>query len=374
MKREARILLTKATDSALLSIEHFDRPWDRGRIEAVLVFVDRAFELLLKATIVHKGGRIRAPRSRETIGFDTCVRRCVSDSQTKCLTEEEALTIQILNSLRDAAQHYVVDISEQQLYTYVQSGLTLFDKILRGVFAKKLTDFLPERVLPVSSNPPTDFGTLMDVEIEDIKRLVAPGARKRFQAKAKLRSLAIIEASLGGSRTQPSEAELEKLAKRVRRGEPWHRLFPSIRTLTLDTNGNGPGLFLRISKSEGQPVRLVPVGTPGAAIVAVKRVDELGYYSLNLTALASKLELSLPKTLAVVQELEIQEDAEYFKEFAIGAMHYKRYSPKALDRIKKSLPKSKKARLMLLSGSSAFLGVRPQSAIFSNQTKPAAWK
>jgi len=215
MRRETRILLEKSTDSVLIAIEHFNRPWDRGRHEAVLVMLDRSFELLLKAIIVHKGGRIREPRAKETIGFDACVRKCVSDAQIRCLSEEEALTIQIINSLRDAAQHYIVDMSEQQLYTYTQSGLTLFDKLLQDVFGKKLTDYLPDRVLPVSSNPPTDFGTLMEIEFEDIKRLVAPKSRKRFQARAKLRSFAIVEASLSGSRLQPGESDLGKLATRV---------------------------------------------------------------------------------------------------------------------------------------------------------------
>ena len=46
-----------------------------------------------------------------------------------------------------------------------------------------------------------------------------------------------------------------------------------------------------------------------------------------------------PKTLAVVKHLKIQNDPEYFKEFIIGSAQYKRYSPKALDRIKSELPR-----------------------------------
>lgn len=337
MKRETRILLTKATDSVLITIEYFNRPWDRGRPEAVLVLLDRAFELMLKAAIIHKGGRIREPRAKETIGFDACVRKCVSDAEVRCLTEEEALTVQIINSLRDAAQHYVVEVSEQQLYTYTQAGLTLFDKILRDVFGHKLSDHLPQRVLPVSSDPPRDFESLMDIEFEDIRNLVTPGSRKRFQARAKLRAFAIIEASLGGSRSQPGESELRKLAERVSKGENWHDIFPGIKRLRLSTEGNGLNVTLRITKSRGEPIHLVPEGTPGATIVAVKRVDELGYYSLNLTALANKIKETPPKTLAIVKHLKLQEDPEYFKEFRIGRVCFKRYSAKALDKIKKEL-------------------------------------
>lgn len=338
MKKETKDLLRKATDSTLLSIEHFNRPWDRGRNEAVLILLDRAFELLLKAIIGHKGGRIREPRKKETIGFDVCVRKCVSDAQVKCLTKEEAVTIQIINSLRDAAQHYIVELSEQQLYIYTQSGLSLFDKLLQDEFGFRLSNFLPERILPVSPNPPEDFTSLMDIEFADIKKLVAPGRHKKFQAKAKLRSFAIVDASLSGSRLQPSERELDKLIQRIAKGETWHRIFPSIKRLTLTTEGDKLNIGLKITKSKGEPVHLVPEGTPGATVVAVKRVDELGYYSLSLTALANKVGLSMPKVLTVVKHFKLQDDPEYFKEFRIGSARFKRYSPKALDKIKKELP------------------------------------
>ena len=123
----------KSTDSILMAIEHFNRPWDRGRQEIVLVLLDRSFELLLKSIIVHKGGQIRERGRNKTAGFDTCVRKCVSDAQVKCLSEEEALNIQIINSFRDAAQHYVVDISEQQLNAYEGDALVYSFKASTGI-------------------------------------------------------------------------------------------------------------------------------------------------------------------------------------------------------------------------------------------------
>ena len=58
-------MLKKATDSLILAIEHFNRPIDRGRVSAVLILLDHAFEMLLKAAILHRGGRIREARKRE---------------------------------------------------------------------------------------------------------------------------------------------------------------------------------------------------------------------------------------------------------------------------------------------------------------------
>ncbi len=53
MKKQARMLLDRAIDSLVLAVEHFNRPWDRGRREAVLILMDRSFELMLKAAILH---------------------------------------------------------------------------------------------------------------------------------------------------------------------------------------------------------------------------------------------------------------------------------------------------------------------------------
>ena len=122
MKREARLLLAKACDSLVLSIELFNRPHDRGRVSSTLIQLDHAFEMLMKAAILHRGGRIREKRAKETIGFDACVRRSLSDGKLKYLSEEQALVLQTINGLRDAAQHHLLDISEGQLYVHMQSG------------------------------------------------------------------------------------------------------------------------------------------------------------------------------------------------------------------------------------------------------------
>jgi hypothetical protein len=60
----------------------------------------------------------RSPDSNLTIGFDLCLRKCISEEPLRCLIEDEALTIQNLNSLCDIAQHYFTELSEDLLYIY----------------------------------------------------------------------------------------------------------------------------------------------------------------------------------------------------------------------------------------------------------------
>ena len=239
----------------MLSIEHFNRPWDRGRHEAVLILLDRAFELLLKSAILHKGGKIREPYEKETIGFEKCVRKCITDNQVKCMTEEEGLTIQIINSFRDAAQHDIVVLSEQELYMYTQAGVTLYKDLIKKVFGEELKNYLPERILPISTQPPTDLHAMVEADFKQIKALLKPKSRKQIDAKARLKSLAIIESSLGGVRNQPSELEINRLAKKVQSGNKWRDLFPGIASLNIETTGSGINVDIRITKREGEKVR-----------------------------------------------------------------------------------------------------------------------
>ena len=225
MKREAKLLLAKACDSLILSIELFNRPHDRGRAVGVLIFLDHGFEMLLKSSILHRNGKIRDGDAAETIGFAACVRRSHSDGSIKYLTEEQVLVLQAINGQRDAAQHYLLNISESQLYLHVQSGVTLFRDILLKVFKQDLRHHLPNRVLPISTEPPVDLVTLFDSEVEEVKKLLQPGRRRHTEALARLRPLAILDAAIHGDSGQPSDRDLRKIGKAVAEGRDWEAIF-----------------------------------------------------------------------------------------------------------------------------------------------------
>jgi len=337
MKREAKLLLKKACDALVLSIELFNRPHDRGRVSTTLIQLDHGFEMLLKAAILHRRGRIRDKRAKETIGFDACVRRSLSDGAIKYLTEEQALVLQTINGLRDAAQHHLLDISEGQLYVHVQSGVTLFRDLLKQVFGQELITHLPARVLPVSTSPPTNLATLFESEVAEIKKLLGPGKRRKLEALARLRPLAILDGTIRGEKGQPSDEDLRRLGVEVLGGKPWAAVFQGASSVEISPEGTGPALSLRLSKKEGIPIQLVAEGTPGASVVAVKRVDELGFYNLGAKQLAEKVGLTMPKVVAVVDYLGLRDQADCYKEIKIGKAVFKRYSSNALDRVAEAI-------------------------------------
>lgn len=339
MKREAKLLLGKAVDSLVLAIELFNRPHDRGRISSTLILLDHSFEMLLKAAILYRGGRIREKRAKETIGFDACVRRSLSDGKIKYLAEEQALVLQTINGLRDAAQHHLLDISESQLYFHVQSGVTLFRDLLKNVFDQDLAKHLPTRVLPISTSPPTDLATLFDLQVEEIKKLLQPGKRRRIEALARLRPLTIFDSMIRGEKGQPSDSDLRKIGIELSAGRAWADVFPGAASVEITTDGTGPSISLRLTKKEGIPIQVVPEGTPGASVVAVRRVNELGFYNLGAKQLAEKVGLTMPKVLAIVDHMGLRNETDFYMEIKIGKAVFKRYSQKAIDTIKKFLEK-----------------------------------
>lgn len=339
MRREAKSLLDKSVDSLTVAIEHFNRPSDTGRITAVLIMFDHAFEMLLKAAIVQRGGQLRQPGDKHAIGFDKCLRIALSDGSIQFLTEDQALTLQAMNGLRDAAQHHLLDLSEEQLYVQAQAGMTLYRDILRAVFGKDLHDRLPRRVLPLSTLTPTDIHVLFDLVACEILKLLSPGSRRGTEAKAKLRPLAILDAAIRGEKGQPSDLQLKKLAQELKKGKMWHEVFPGVAAVELTSTGSGPTLDLRLTKKSGVEVNLVPEGTADAAVIGVKRVNELDYYNLGRDQLAAKLGITGPRTSALVWHLKIKENADLFKQIKIGASPFDRYSQDAVDRIKSEIGK-----------------------------------
>ena len=334
MKREAKYLLTKAVDSLVLSVEHYNRPSDRGRVDSVLILLDHAFEMLLKAAIIQRGGKIKKPGENQTITFKECLGKASSGEGVRFLTADQELQLRALNSLRDAAQHYLLDLSEQHFYIHGQSGFTLFRDVYRSVFAKDLNAQLPARVLPISTTPPTDIVTVFEDEMKEIQRLLRPGRRQQVEARAKLRGLAIVDGAIHGEVLQPTDGELSEHGNSVASGKQWHKVFPGVATIQLTATGTGPSLDLRISRRGGIPTHLVPEGTPGTTLVAVHKVDALGFYNLGRDQVASHLGLTGPKTTALIWYLKIKDDEECFRRVTIGKSSFDRYSQKATERLR----------------------------------------
>ena len=79
---------------------------------------------------------------------------------------------------------------------------------------------------------------------------MAPGSRKRLDARSKLRTMAVLQASLDGRKSQATDNEFERIVRDINAGKSWRQIFPGVSTLTIDPEGEGPGLVLRITRNQ----------------------------------------------------------------------------------------------------------------------------
>lgn len=335
MKKKTKQFLERSINSFLLSIEFFNRPYENGRVEAVFIMLDHSFEMLMKAIIYEKTGKIREKRKKYNYDYKRCIN--VLKDTLNLINENQAIIFNVINDLRDSAMHHIISLSEEFFYFYAQAGVTLFNDILSKQFIKPLKDYLPERVLPISTNPPSNIDVFFDKEFSIIKKLILPRKRKRAEAIAKLRPLMILESNINVKDNLTTDYKMNELLSQLKKGKSWKDLFPGIITLKMDTDGSGLTYSLRLTKKEGLPVRLLQEGEDKSKAIVIKEINMLDRYSLGSTKVAKELGITCPKVLALVEFLDVQKNDEYFKEFIIGKTRFKRYCPKVVTYLQKRI-------------------------------------
>lgn len=336
-KREAVLLEDAAIGSIVLAVDHFNRAVGPARLEASIIFAQRALELLLKAAIYERTGKIRDRGSAYTYGFARCLN--IATDQLGILTPEERISLQALEADRDGATHHLLAADEPLLYIKVQSAVTIFGSLLHRVFGESLTDHLPIRALPVSAQPPSSLGEALDSEMVAVSALLAPKKRQSVEAKARIRTLANLEAAAWGRSEPPTEKELERAMTALREGRDWRQVFPGVATLELEAD---PGdsqipVALRLTRSQGEPVRRARPDEVAEALL-FREINPFDRWSLRPSDVAERVGLSGPRTWALIEHLGLKEDEEFFKEIALGGDQVvPRYSQRAVERLREAL-------------------------------------
>lgn len=144
--------------------------------EAQFHFALHAHEMLTRCDTPQSGSQ--DPRTSKTASFGTSL-NLLDSSGEKVLDDANKVSLIALSNVRDSAQHSVVLLSEQEFHLYAQTAVTVFDLLMSAEFDQKLADFLPQRVLPVSTEAPESLELLVDGEVTQIKDLLRPGRNAR---------------------------------------------------------------------------------------------------------------------------------------------------------------------------------------------------
>lgn len=334
LRREATVLKAKAVASLRRSVQAFNDPQEDGRQSAVLLHMQHAFELLMKAGLVQKRQRVFDPKTRRALGFEKCLNLC---SEHLGITAAEAGTLRALNDLRDAEQHWMAAVPEGILYLHCRAATTLFDDMLQRNFADTLARHLPHRVLPLSSEPPRDLQILLDEEYAVVQQLLAPGRRRRLEARARIRGLLAMESHVR-SDVSFSEKDVDRIEAAARKGSARDEALPLLSDIATAQEGEGVDLKVRFVKKGGVPVRLVGAEEEAGA-GAIREVDFEKKFCWSKQALAQKLSLPTGRCKALrwwlaVDEEEGREDC--YHDF-LGSPMYRRYSDNAYTRMRDAI-------------------------------------
>jgi hypothetical protein len=331
LRREARILKLKSIRSLRRSAEAFNSFDDEGRVTAVLLHLQHAFEMLLKAALVDRRLSVFDEAQGKSIGFNRCVNL---SGEHLGVTESEAGLLRAVDALRDQEQHWFAEVSEGLLYAHVRAAVTLFDELLDRTMADRLTNYLPLRVLPISAEPPRDIQILLDEEYTQIAQLLQPGRRRRAEARARIRCLLALEAHISDA-VVVSTRDVQRVERPIRAGRPRDDVFPRLRGLVTEVDGEGLRVRVHFAKTGGPGVHYVPADDPGVA-AAVREVDLQKKYHVSKEELARLLELTEPRCLALRRKVGIDDDDSCRHDFVFGRSTHRMYSDNAVVAMKKA--------------------------------------
>lgn len=334
LRNDARVLRRKSLSSMRSAMAAFNSHQDDGRATSVLLHLQHSFEMLLKAALVQYGVRVFDKQTGRSISFEQAVRQAAQAPRVR-LSAEEAGTLRAVDAMRDDEQHWFTEVDEGLLYLHARAAVTLFDDVLHRAFGERLADHLPLRVLPVGSEPPQDFQTLVDREYARVAELLKPGRRASAQARARLRALLAMEAHVHPD-TTVSVTDVNRVEKGVRQGKTREQVFPRLGQVGAAVSGEGLTVEVRFVKQGGLPVRLVKdVDALDAA--AFRTVDLQAKFHRPATRLAEAVGLTAPKAAALRAHLGIDADDACRHVFQFGTSRHVSYSDNAFTRMRDAL-------------------------------------
>lgn len=336
LRNEARILQRKALSSLRTATTAFNSPDDDGRVTSVLLALQHAFEMLLKAALAQSRIGVFDRRTGRALSFESCIRQAQQAARIR-LSDEEAGTLRTINAMRDDEQHWFNVVDEGILYLHARAAVTLFDDLLHRVFGERLATHLPLRVLPIGVDPPQEFMTLVDHSYANIARLLKPGRRARADAHGHIRTLLALEAHAAPD-THVSVTDVKRVETAIRAGKSRSQVFPKLNSVASRFAGDGHNIQVRFVKQDGLPVRLVRDGEPAVEDAAAYReVDQQKKFHRSAFELAKAVNLSAPKSAALRDHLGIDDDERFRHVFEFGSSRHRYYSDNAFTAMRDAL-------------------------------------
>lgn len=282
LKREAKTLKARAFTSLKRGLEAFNNHDDDGRPETVLLMLQHASEMLIKALLVQKGQCVFDKEKGTSIGIEKALKIAQSKGWMRAA---QAGAVRVIDAMRDQAQHWMIVVPEDVLYINARALITALDEVLTEHFEDTLADNLPVRVLPLSPQALPEFLMLVNREYEQIRELLAPGRRARDDARGRITALLAMEAHVN-EEVAVSKRDLDRIENAIKEDAPVEQVFPRLMTLATKVEGEGPTIRVRITKLADAPAIRYISGDDPEGVAAIREVDLQKKYHWSPSALA----------------------------------------------------------------------------------------
>jgi hypothetical protein len=176
---------------------------------------------------------------------------------------------------------------------------------------------------------------LLDEDFHQIAQLLAPGKRKRPDARARIRALLAVEAHVREDGIV-SKQDVDRVEKAIRAGGDRSQVFPRLSEIGTSLAGEGVEIQVRFVKKGGVPVHYVGREDDVAA-GAIRQVDLQNKYHWSKTDLASKLGPDTGRCKALRWRLGVDDDDDCRSDFVFGSQIHREYSDNAYKRMEEAL-------------------------------------
>lgn len=212
-------LCDKSQEAFILSIELYNRPTLKYRVEGCAFFLCNAWELLLKAHLVQRNGNraiYYSDKADRTLSLEDCVKKVFTN-------EKDPLrrNLSKVIDLRNTSTHFVVQEYEGIYAPILQACVENYDEKARELMGIEISDRIPENYLVLSVGR-------SDATIEECRARYSPEVISRMiDARSGVLTSADEEGNRRYAHTYTTELRLTKKKD-------------ADLTVRIDKNGNTP--------------------------------------------------------------------------------------------------------------------------------------
>ena len=144
------LLLDKSKEAFILSVEIYNKPTIKYRVEGFSFFICNAWELMLKAHIIKKYGNSEIyykDKPNRTISLSECIKKVFTNSK-----DPLRLNLEKIIELRDTSTHFVTTEYEMIYIPLFQACLFNFNEKMQQFHNIDMSEIIPQNFLTLTTN------------------------------------------------------------------------------------------------------------------------------------------------------------------------------------------------------------------------------